>query len=134
MSVKDAIPDTYQKTKDLVQNWYKGKISARALHFNIFGNKKISKPSQEEEGFYQQISIATTNTTDAKTICIYCSKMGHGAQTCHRLIEYLRKQQQMKSSYKNNNHSNREYASFASVLTRSQSEQEEEWIDESIGC
>jgi hypothetical protein len=89
MSIKDCIPDTYQKTKDMVQNWFKGQVTANALHFSSYTSSK-ARSSTNEDVSYDQISSSVEETKAIR--CIYCSKTGHGAQTCPKLINWLSKQ------------------------------------------
>ena len=103
LSEKDAIPDSFQKTKEQTMNWYRGQVSANALlNTNRNNNSKGSNSSEHTTG-------EVANVMKDKVKCIYCKKTGHGAQTCPRLIAWLEKQQSKKNT------SSANYAAYAAL-------------------
>ena len=94
----------------MVQNWYKGQISAHAImpmNTKSSNNKDSYYSSNRDDGYLEQIN---SSIEDKKIRCIFCNKNGHSAQVCRRLIDWLSKQ---KSKKKEQQKSSNEYANFA---------------------
>jgi len=87
LSDRYAIPDTFQLTKEMMQNWYKGQVSAKAITFKN-GNQKANKQTYDrDDAVSESISVAKENDVT----CIYCKAKGHGAQKCRKLIKWCSK-------------------------------------------
>jgi hypothetical protein len=108
LSEKGSITDSYQKTKEMVQNWYKGQVSAHAIMTtNTKSSKDSNNSSSRDGGYTEQIN---SSVEDKRVKCIFCNKNGHSAQVCTRLIDWLSKQK--KSRKKEQQKSNNEYANL----------------------
>jgi hypothetical protein len=81
-----AIPDTFQLTKEMIQNWYKGQVSAKAISINKISNHKAKQAYDRDDAVGESINIAKDEVT-----CLYCKTKGHGAQTCRKLIRWCNK-------------------------------------------
>jgi hypothetical protein len=114
LSEKYALPDTFQLTKEMIMNWYKGQVSARAIPTQKATQNSKSKTYDHEDSVSESINVASTENVT----CIYCNKRGHGAQVCRKLIKWI----QLKKNARNNNKSENDHAN---VLI---------YDDDEIGC
>jgi hypothetical protein len=95
LSEKEAITDNYQKTKEMVQNWYKRQVSAHAIMptINTENSKDSNYTSSRDDGYSEQ----SYSSVEDKIKCIFCNKNGHSAQVCR---DWLKKQKSKKRANK----------------------------------
>ena len=96
-----ALPGTFQLTKEMILNWYKGQLSANAIPTSKMLKNAKSKTYYDH---YDSVSDSINITRDENVTCIFCKKRGHGAQVCRKLIRWLsRKNNKDNKDDKNDN-------------------------------
>jgi hypothetical protein len=101
LSDKYALPDTFQLTKEMIMNWYKGQVSAKAIPTQKATQNVKHKTYDHEDSVSESINVANENVT-----CIYCNKRGHSAQVCRKLIKWIL----LKKNARNNTKSENDHA------------------------
>jgi hypothetical protein len=108
LSDPHALPDTFQLTKELILNWYKGQVSANAIPTSKVTKNAKNKTYDSNDSVSESINVAK----DENVTCILCKKRGHGAQVCRKLIKWLNRKSKDNKDKNNNENENVNLAIF----------------------